>query len=150
MASTRGRGHIYSVGYEGTTLAELVERLARQRVSLLVDVRRTPMSRRPGFSKRPLAAALAMAGISYVHEPLLGDPPESRNAFGEGDSEALRVMRARLDGQARRAVEKLVEEALHRPVAVLCVEREASHCHRRLITDLAREMAPRLEVLDVV
>jgi uncharacterized protein (DUF488 family) len=143
------RGHIYSVGYEGTTVPELVECLAQNRVSLLVDVRLTPFSRRPGFSRRALAGTLAMAGIEYVHEPLLGNPPENRDAYRAGDPAAVQVMRARLDNGSRHAVERLVEEARIRRVAVLCVEREASRCHRRVITDLAREMAPYLEIVDV-
>jgi len=145
-----GRGPIYSVGYEGTTLEALVELLAQHRVSLLVDVRLTPHSRRPGFSRRPLSVALAMAGIEYVHEPLLGNPPGNREAYRNGDPAARRLLRERLENGSLRAVEKLVEEAQKRRVAVLCVEREADRCHRRVVTDLARELAPGLEVLDVL
>lgn len=142
-------GRIYSVGYEDTTLASLVARLAESGVTLLVDVRLTPISRRPGFSKRPLAAALAVAGIEYVHEPLFGNPPENRDAFRAGDPAAEQLLRDRLHGRARRAVEQLVFEVRRRPVAVLCVEREASRCHRRVITDLARELTLGLKVVDV-
>ena len=84
---------IYSVGYEGTTAEELADRLARHGVSLLVDVRLQPWSRRPGFSKQPLSVALAMAGIEYVHEPLFGNPPENREAYRQGDPAAVQVMR---------------------------------------------------------
>ncbi|MEA2717091.1 MAG: hypothetical protein QOI99_1408 [Actinomycetota bacterium] len=143
-------GRIYSVGYEGTTVDDLVERLAAQGVSLLIDVRLTPISRRPGFSRRSLAAALAVAGIEYVHEPLLGNPPENRDAFRAGDPAAEQVVRQRLDGRGRRAVEQLVFEARRRRVAVMCVEREPSRCHRRVITDVARELTLNLEVLDVL
>ncbi len=142
------RGSIYSIGYEGTTPEALVERLAQRGVSLLVDVRLTPVSRRPGFSRRALSAALAMAGISYVHEPLLGNPAANREAYRGGDPAARRNMRERLENGGLRAVEKLVEEARHRPVAVLCVERESDRCHRRVITDMARELAPGLEIVD--
>ncbi|HEX7277257.1 MAG TPA: DUF488 domain-containing protein, partial [Acidimicrobiales bacterium] len=133
------RGAIYSVGYEGTTVDDLVARLAQHRVSLLVDVRLTPMSRRPEFSRRNLSVALAMAGIDYVHEPLFGNPAENREAYRQGDPAAVELMRARLDGMAQGAVEKLVEEARHRRVALLCVERDSSRCHRQLIADAATE-----------
>jgi len=143
-------GRIYSVGYEGTTLDGLVERLAHNGVSLLVDARLTPISRRPGFSRRPLAAALALAGIDYVHEPLFGNPAGNREAYRQGDPAAVQLMRDRLEGIADAAVEKLVEEARLRRVAVLCVEREASRCHRQVITDLARERVLGLEVVDLL
>ena len=143
------RGRIYSVGYEGTTPEELVGLLAQYRVSLLVDVRLQPYSRRPGFSRRPLAVTMALAGIEYVHEPLFGNPAENREPYRQGDPAAVKVMRDRLQRHAGDALEKLVEEARHRPVAVLCVERDASRCHRELITDAVRGLAPELEVVDV-
>jgi len=149
MQAVTTRGRIYSVGYEDLTLESLVAQLAERGVTLLVDVRLTPISRRPGFSKRPLATALAMAGIEYVHEPLFGNPPENRDAFRAGDPAAEELIRERLDGRARRALEQLVFEARRRPVAVLCVEREASRCHRRVITEQARQLTLGLEVVDV-
>lgn len=145
------RGHIYSVGYEGTPVEALVERLARLEVSLLVDVRLQPWSRRPGFSRKELGLALALGGIEYVHEPLFGNPPENREPLRQGDPAALHVMRERLEAKGEVALEKLVREARYRDVAVLCVEREASRCHRRVITDLARDrVVPGLEIVDLV
>ena len=38
-------------------------------------------SRKRGFSKTSLTAALAAAGIGYRHETELGNPPENRDAF---------------------------------------------------------------------
>ena len=72
-------GRIYSVGYEGLTVAGLVERLLQNRIEEVVDVRANPVSRRPGFSKKRLAESLTAAGIAYRHEPLLG------NAFRDVD-----------------------------------------------------------------
>ena len=89
---------IYSVGYEGTTAEELADRLARHGVSLLVDVRLQPWSRRPGFSKQPLSVTLAMAGIEYVHEPLFGNPHENRDAYRQGDPAAVQVMQRAAGG----------------------------------------------------
>jgi uncharacterized protein (DUF488 family) len=140
---------IYSVGYEGTTAEELAARLARQGVSLLVDVRLQPWSRKPGFSKQPLSVTLAMAGIEYVHEPLFGNPIENREAFREGDPAAIEVMRLRLERKGQEALDKLVREAMYRDVAVLCVERDPARCHRRVVTDMARDRALGLEVVDL-
>ncbi|PPJ18215.1 hypothetical protein C5E45_10195 [Nocardia nova] len=41
--------------------------LAEAGVATVVDVRLTPISRKPGLSKTKLSAALAEAGIRYVH-----------------------------------------------------------------------------------
>jgi uncharacterized protein (DUF488 family) len=144
-------GRIYSVGYEGLTVSGLVERLSQSHVTMLVDVRLTPSSRRPGFSKRALSQALAGAGIEYVHERQLGNPPDNRASFRSGDGEAgRRRMRERLENGSGAALQWLAREAAERRVAVLCVERESHRCHRNVITDMAKELEPELEIIDVL
>lgn len=51
---------------------------------MLVDVRLTPLSRKPRLSKTKLAAALADVGIEYVHHRALGNPKDNRAGFREG------------------------------------------------------------------
>ena len=149
MTLLRPSCRIYSVGYEGITVDELVDRLARHGVQLLVDVRLQPWSRKPGFSKQPLSVALAMGGIEYVHEPLFGNPPENREAYREGDPAAVEVVRQRVERKGQEALEKLIRETLYRDVALLCVERESSRCHRRVITEMAQARVLGLEVVDL-
>src|ERR1044071_6452598 len=114
-------GRIYSVGYEGLTVAGLVERLRQSRIEELVDVRANPYSRRPGFSKKRLAESLAAAGIAYRHEPLLG------NAFRDVEdfAVAMDLMRHHLArGEPAEAVDRLVALADGRRIAVLCLEND--------------------------
>jgi len=54
---------IFTIGYEGKSLDQFVAELRRNRISRVIDVRELPLSRRKGFSKTPLTAALAAAGI---------------------------------------------------------------------------------------
>lgn len=141
---------IYSVGYEGLEVAGLVERLGNARVELLVDVRLNAVSRRPGWSKRALGAALEGAGIAYRHDPALGNPPDNRDSFRRGDGSAGRArMRHLLDSGSSPALRRLVDEARERRVAVLCVERGADRCHRQVITDMAQEIDPTLDVVAI-
>src|SRR6266568_5826885 len=145
------RGRIYSVGYEGLTLSGLVERLAQSKVEVLFDVRLNAVSRRQGFSKRALSAGLEQAGIRYVHEPLLGNPPENRDSFRQGDgTEGRAAMRRRLQNGSRDALDALISEATSAPVAVMCVERDRNSCHRQVITDLVEELHPEIEVLHLL
>ena len=62
------------IGYEGLSVDQLVARLQADGIEVLVDVRMTPLSRKPGFSKRALSEALSAAGIRYVHDRRLGNP----------------------------------------------------------------------------
>ena len=71
---------IFTIGYEGTTVPELIAALKSRGVSQVIDVRALPLSRRPGFSKSPLKAALEEAGIAYVHLKALGTPAEAYKA----------------------------------------------------------------------
>ena len=54
---------ILTIGYEGCTIDGVLETLRAARVGLLLDVRAVAASRKPGFSKRQLAAGLDAVGI---------------------------------------------------------------------------------------
>lgn len=137
-------GRIYSVGYEGLTVAGLVERLQQNRIEELVDVRANPYSRRPGFSKKRLAGSLEAAGIAYRHEPLLG------NAFRDVEdfAAAMALMRDHLaGGEPAAAVDRLVALADGRRIAVLCLETDQRRCHRQVVLDAALARQPALDIL---
>ena len=137
-------GRIYSVGYEGLTVAGLIERLQQSRVEELVDVRASPYSRRPGFSKKRLAESLSGAGITYRHEPLLG------NAFRDVEdfAAAMELMRDHLaTGEPADAVDRLIAAADGRRVAVLCLESDQRRCHRQVVLEAALAREPALDVL---
>ncbi len=137
-------GRIYSVGYEGLSVAGLVERLQQNRIEQLVDVRASPFSRKPGFSQKRLAASLAAGGVEYRHEPLLG------NAFRDVEdfAAAMALMREHLaGGEPAAAVARLVALAEGRRIAVLCLENDQRRCHRQVVLDAALERNPALDVL---
>src|SRR5579863_6700898 len=69
-----------TIGYEKARLADFIAALRAAGIAAVLDVRDRPISRRPGFSKRQLAAAIEAAGMRYVHLAALGTPPEGREA----------------------------------------------------------------------
>lgn len=129
--------HIYTIGYEGTTQADLVAALRDAGVTLLADIRAVPLSRRPGFSKNILANGLREAGIDYVGLKALGTPPEGREAARRGDHATLRrVYAGQLDlPEAIVQGAQLREMAAERPTALLCFERAPEGCHRSLLIE---------------
>src|SRR5471030_325172 len=78
---------LFTIGYEKAKPDAVLSELKRARVDLLVDTRAVAASRRPGFSKRQLAAALDEAGIAYIHLQKLGTPAQGRQAAHRGDYE---------------------------------------------------------------
>ena len=145
-------GRIYSVGYEGFTAEQFIRRMVDNGVEVLIDVRLNAVSRRKGFSKRALAAALEAAGIEYRHARDLGNPQENRDNFRDGgDIEAGRAtMQAILNNGAGQALSELTETARSHRTAVLCVERSHAGCHRSVIIEAAQAIAPDLEVIKVL
>jgi uncharacterized protein (DUF488 family) len=128
---------LFTVGYERATPAELLTALREAGVHRVVDVRALANSRRPGFAKRALSAALEEAGIGYTHLPALGTPPEGRQAVRTGRPEVMRRIFARhLAGtEAQAALATLAETARREPVCLLCLEADPRHCHRTLVAE---------------
>jgi uncharacterized protein (DUF488 family) len=126
---------VYTVGYEGRDVADLIALLRTHRVETLVDVRLTPISRKAGFSKTALSSALADAGITYLHERRLGNPKENRPAYRAGEKTAQRRYLAHLLQNGGDAVARLSDIVTTSATALLCVEREPSICHRSAVAD---------------
>jgi uncharacterized protein (DUF488 family) len=135
------RTALFTIGYEGRALDELIAILASNHVDRVIDVRDLPLSRRRGFSKTPLGTALVAAGIDYVHMREAGNPYRKLKDAIPRD-ELLAKYRAHLKG-ARTAVANVAEQARGRRVALLCYEADSAQCHRSLL-------APRVaKLLDV-
>ncbi len=137
--------HLFTIGYEATTVAEFLAALKSAGVARVIDVRALPLSRRPGFSKTPLRGALGEAGIDYVHLRALGTPAAGREAARKGrQAELERIYAGQMElPEAIAASAQMLELAREKPSALLCYEREPAGCHRNL---LVRWVAPHAEV----
>jgi uncharacterized protein (DUF488 family) len=130
---------LFTIGHSNQPLDRFLAALEAHAIELLVDVRRFPVSRRhPHFSKVRLEAALRDREIDYLHMIELGGRREPR-----GDSHNTRWRETAFRGYAdhmetaefSRAVDRLLEHAAERRVAMMCAELLWSHCHRGLIAD---------------
>lgn len=139
---------VFTIGYEQTTVSDLVAALKAAGVERVVDVRAVAASRRPGFSKTALAGALHEAGIAYEHLRALGTPKEGRDAAKRGDQATLeRVYAGQLElPEAQAAAAILLDRVDAQPTAILCYEREPADCHRTL---LIAAVASDAEVVDL-
>jgi uncharacterized protein (DUF488 family) len=128
---------IFTIGYEGTTVPEFVLALQQAGVERVIDVRALPLSRRPGFSKSSLKAALEEAGIEYLHLKALGTPAEGRAAARAGrHADLQRIYSGQLElPEAIAQSAQMLDLAREKPSALLCMEREPRHCHRTLLLD---------------
>jgi uncharacterized protein (DUF488 family) len=143
---------LFTIGYEQATPAAVLGELKRARVKLLIDTRAVAASRRPGFSKRQLAAALDEQGIAYLHLQKLGTPAEGRQAARAGDLDTLWRVYARhlKTPKAIEAMDELLTVVRSgRSVCLLCYERDPGHCHRSRIAAVVRERTG-VEVSDLI
>ncbi|MBB2913009.1 uncharacterized protein (DUF488 family) [Streptosporangium becharense] len=137
---------IVGIGYEGRDLESVVKDALAYDLTTLIDVRLNPISRKPGLSKRRLAAAMAENGIEYVHMPQLGNPRWNRAGFA-GSAAELTEARDNYaahvaSSEAEAAMDEIAVWAQKGLVAVLCFEADERRCHRSVVLDQVRRRLP--------
>lgn len=129
---------LLTIGYEGCTIDAVLATLRAAGVDLLIDVRAVPQSRKPGFSKRQLAAGLDTLGIRYLHLQALGTPKAGRDAVRAGHPEHMvPIFHAHMQGDHPQ-IELLqaIDLARTARVCLLCFERNPAHCHRHILAGM--------------
>jgi uncharacterized protein (DUF488 family) len=138
---------LFTIGYEGRTKAEYLALLTGAGVTLLADVRRNPISRKKGFSKRALAEGCTAVGIRYEHLPELGIASEKRKGLvTPADVAALfaEYERAWLPTQGAALAKLRAWLDAGERVALTCFERTPGDCHRHCVAEaLERAGGPR-------
>ena len=142
--STQDRIHspsyvVLTVGHSNRPWEEFLRLLQAHGVTLVVDVRKLPGSRRnPQFSRDTFPQALQQAGIGYVHMPGLGGlrrrRPDSLNSGWENAS-FQGYADYMLTPEFEKSLQELLEHAGGERAALVCAEALPWRCHRSLIAD---------------
>ena len=142
---------LFTIGYEQAKPAAVLNELKGAKIDLLVDTRAVAASRRPGFSKRQLAASLDEAGIGYLHLQKLGTPAEGRAAARSGDYDSLwRIYDKHIKkAEPQEALAELVALIKSgKRIALLCYCRDPKTCHRsRIVANVKKRMRVKVEDL---
>jgi uncharacterized protein (DUF488 family) len=126
---------IGSIGYENyRSVEDFARLLADSGVEQLVDVRELPISRRRGFAKSALAAALAEQSVEYVHLRSMGNPKEFRDLYKAG-----KVAEGRAGHERTDELRELATTIQAKRSALMCVEAEEDVCHRQVIFEALRD-----------
>jgi uncharacterized protein (DUF488 family) len=127
-----------SIGYEKALLQDVIAALKAAGVATLIDVRDRPISRRLGFSKRQLAAAIEAAGMRYFIWP--HSAPRPRDGLPAGVREWDRfwaIVDEKLGRpEAELDLQQAAEIAGTEPSCLLCYEADWRVCHRRRIAEI--------------
>lgn len=133
---------VYTTGYQGQTIETFVAGLRDAGIELVIDVRKVPMSRKPGFAKKTLARNLAAEGIDYTHIDALGTPGHLRDEVRRTKDYAafFEAYRAHLQTEEQALLETLplLDE---RRCCLLCFEQRPAECHRTVVAQELNRVA---------
>lgn len=129
---------LYTIGYEGISLEEYLNKLIKNDIKLLCDVRKNSISMKYGFSKSQLEKACEAVGIKYVHIPELGIESDKRQVLNtQNDYDTLFAL-YRNDILPRTIdIQNNVLAMLkdNERIALTCFEANINQCHRKHLAD---------------
>lgn len=139
---------VFTIGFTKKSLRQFIETLRAVGVQRVVDVRLRNTSQLAGWTKLPDFAYLLEEGfgISYEHHPEFAPSDEILDRYKSGadwtgyEETFNRLLRERRP--EKQARELLAKEA----ICLLCAEPTADKCHRRLVAEYLRGLAPKIEI----
>ena len=128
----------FTIGYEGQSFESYLNKLIKNNIRILCDVRKNPLSRKYGFSKGILSKTLKSLGIEYVHIPELGIVSEKRQKLNsQADYDLLfddyEMSTLKQNQPALRKLYNIFE--FYRRVAITCFEADHCMCHRSRVAN---------------
>jgi uncharacterized protein (DUF488 family) len=130
---------VWTIGHSTRSLEEFLALLHSFQITILVDIRNFPGSRRyPHFNKESLELSLPRQGIRYVHLKELGGrrKPSEHSKNTAWRHTAFRGYADYMEtDEFRSAMDRLQEMAREQFTAYMCSEAVWWRCHRSLVSD---------------
>lgn len=141
-----------TIGYEGLSQDEVFSMLHANNISILIDVRELPLSRKPGFSKGALQKRATSDRLIYSHIPALGCPRSIRYDYRDDhdwDKYTQRYLSYLLTQE--QEIEKLLHLVITASSCILCFEANPYRCHRYYVANrVARLAGAQLTIIHLV
>ena len=128
---------LLSIGYEGKSIECFMNVLLKNGVKVLCDVRRNPLSRKYGFSRKSLKHIAESVGILYVHVPELGIDSEDRQSLVTPEDYRALFDEYRESLFSKTLFLQQVYQLINNNnrVALMCYEQDPNFCHRTVVKD---------------
>lgn len=129
---------LFTIGYEGISLEAYLNKLIRNDIKILVDVRNNPMSQKFGFSKAQLIKYCNALGIEYIHFAEVGIQSEfRRELITQEDYDSLfNVYKTKTIPETIATQEKILTLLKERKrIALTCFEANICQCHRKHLAE---------------
>jgi uncharacterized protein (DUF488 family) len=127
-----------TIGYEGISIEAYINKLIKNDIRCLVDVRRNPRSMKFGFAKSRLEHICNETGIVYISIPELGIDSEERKDIDSDKSYKLlfnnytMITLKNTEEQQQKVIDLLKK---HKRIALTCFEADINRCHRKILAD---------------
>ena len=129
---------LFSIGYEGLSIDAYLNVLLSNNISVLIDVRKNPISMKYGFSKSKFADYLQKVGVLYFHFPELGIPSYLRQNLKTPAAyrKLFDLYSSYILPEQSIAIEKIKSIlSEYKRVAITCFEADYRFCHRHKIIE---------------
>lgn len=129
---------LFTIGYEGLSLEDYLNRLVKNDIKVLVDVRNNPLSMKFGFSKSSLSRYCESLGIRYVHFPEVGIQSEQRRELNtQSDYDQLFAVYRQNNLTETSATQLRILNLLResKRIALTCFEANSCQCHRKHLAE---------------
>ncbi len=129
---------LFTIGYEGISLEEYLNRLLKNDIKILIDVRQNPLSMKYGFSKTLLKKYCESLGIKYLHFPEVGIHGSKRQELNnQSDYDKLFTVYKKENLAKTKPTQKSIIKLLkeNKRIALTCFEANISQCHRKPLAE---------------
>lgn len=136
--SNSNKTTLFTIGYEGSSLEGYLNRLIKNGVQVLVDVRKNPLSMKFGFSKTLLKRYCESLGIQYMHFPEVGINSDQRQELKTQRDYDVLFEKYRADNLSRTTeaqvnILKILKS--NKRIALTCFEADICQCHRKHLAE---------------
>lgn len=139
---TPQKSQLFTIGYEGISAEAYFNKLIKNDVKALVDVRRNAASMKYGFHKSQLANVCKSLGIAYYHIPEVGIENTKRKSLQlQADyDELFKEYRDNMLPTSTKAQDEIINlyQQYHR-IALTCFELHPCQCHRSHLAEHLKE-----------
>lgn len=129
---------LFTIGYEGITLEAYLNKLIKNNIKVLCDVRKNALSMKYGFSKSQLLNACNGVGIEYIHIPEVGIDSEQRKELKTQNDYNLLFEEYKSNNLIRTVdnqTEILNLLKKNKRIALTCFEADICQCHRKHLSE---------------
>lgn len=134
---------LFTIGYEGSSLEGYLNRLLKNGVKVLIDVRNNPLSMKYGFSKTLLKRYCESIGITYMHFPEVGiqsDKRQELNTQADYDKLFKQYRNDNLSKTKDSQSNILNILMTYKKIALTCFEADVCQCHRKHLAEAIVEL----------